>query len=107
VQGAGQLFFLVAIAAVFWFLLIRPQRRRQQELAATQQTVQPGDEVMLGAGIFGVVTDADDDVVELEVTSGARMKVARAAVVRILTPDHAEPDAPTDLQGPPGATPDH
>jgi preprotein translocase subunit YajC len=104
------LFFLVAIAAVFWLMLIRPQRRRQQELAATQQTVQLGDEVMLGAGIFGVVTDADDEVVELEVTSGARMKVARAAVVRILTPDvaeSAEPDPPTDLQGPPGATPEH
>ena len=111
-QGAGQLFFFVAIALVFWFLLIRPQRRRQQELAATQRAVRTGDEVMLGAGIFGIVAEADDEFVELEISSGARMKVARAAVVRNLTPDAADPDlaepqSPTDPQVPPGSTPDH
>jgi preprotein translocase subunit YajC len=93
VQGAGQLVFFVAIAAVFWFLLIRPQRRRQQELAATQQMVELGDEVMLGAGIYGVVAAADDEFFELEVSSGARMKVARASVVRIVTSEHDEPGA--------------
>src|SRR4051812_44601875 len=124
VQGAGQLVFFVAIAAVFWFLLIRPQRRRQQELAATQQMVELGDEVMLGAGIYGVVAAADDEFFELEVSSGARMKVARASVVRILTSAHDQPDGtaidpnidptidpnidPTiDPQGPTGPTPGH
>jgi preprotein translocase subunit YajC len=131
-QGAGQLVFFVAIAAVFWFLLIRPQRRRQQELAATQQMVELGDEVMLGAGIYGVVAAADDEFFELEVSSGARMKVARGSVVRILTSEHDQPGAteidptagpttapgtdlgtdptidPTiDPQGPTGPTPGH
>lgn len=74
----------ILIAAVFWLLLIRPQRKRQLELLRTQRSVQPGDEVLLGAGIVGTVADADDDYVGLEVSPGVRLRVARGAVVRIL-----------------------
>jgi preprotein translocase subunit YajC len=96
VQGLAQLLPFVIIAVIFWFLLIRPQRKRQQQLADTQRSVEIGDEVMLGAGIYGAVTDVDEDAMVLETSPGSRMRVARAAVVRNLSLE-ARRDHPTDV----------
>jgi preprotein translocase subunit YajC len=100
VNGLEQLLPFVLIAAVFWFLLIRPQRKRQAALAATQRSIELGDEVLLGAGIVGRVVEAGDEFLQLEISPGARMKVVRGAVVRVLTEERApetelRPD-PTD-----------
>jgi preprotein translocase subunit YajC len=95
VNGLEGILPFVLIAAVFWLLLIRPQRKRQLELLRTQRSVQRGDEVLLGAGIVGRVADADDDYVGLEVSPGVRLQVARGAVVRILVPA----DRPEDTEG--------
>jgi preprotein translocase subunit YajC len=74
----------VLIALVFWFLIVRPQRRRQQALAATQSALGVGSEVMLGSGIFGRVASFDDETIRLEVAPGTLVKVSRAAIVRVL-----------------------
>lgn len=86
---AGLLPF-VLIALVFWFLIVRPQRRRQRELASTQSSLGPGTEVMLGSGIFGTVVSVDDETLQIEVSPGTTMKVARQAVVKVL----GGPDVP-------------
>jgi preprotein translocase subunit YajC len=87
VNGIAGLAPLVLIAVVFWFLLIRPQRRRQLDLQAVQRGIDIGDEVMLGAGILGRVAEADDEFLRLEVDPGVHLKVARQAVVRVIDPD--------------------
>jgi preprotein translocase subunit YajC len=74
----------VLIALVFWFLIVRPQRRRQQALAATQSALGVGSEVMLGSGIFGRVASLDDETIQLEVSPGTSIKVSRAAIVRVV-----------------------
>jgi preprotein translocase subunit YajC len=93
VNGLEQLLPFVLIAAVFWFLLIRPQRKRQMALLATQRSIELGDEVLLAAGIVGRVVESGDEYLQLEISPGARMKVARGAVVRVVAPeqvtDHA------------------
>jgi preprotein translocase subunit YajC len=90
VNGLEQLLPFVLIAAVFWLLLIRPQRKRQQALMQTQRSLQLGDEVLLGAGIVGRVAELpDDEYLDLEVAPGVRMKALRGAVVRNLT-DHRD-----------------
>jgi preprotein translocase subunit YajC len=76
----------VLIALVFWFLIVRPQRRRQQQLASTQAALGPGTEVMLGSGIFGTVASLDDETLRIEVAPGTVVKVARQAVVRVIEP---------------------
>ena len=92
-KGLEQLLPFVLIAGVFWLLLIRPQRKRQLEMMATQRAVTSGDEVILGAGIVGRVVGEADDYLELEVAPGVAMKVARQAVVRVLQPeDDPAPD---------------
>ena len=80
----------IAIAAIFYLLLIRPQRKRQLEVQATQRAVTVGDEVLLGAGIFGRVAGESDEFLELEISPGVHMKVARGAVVRVLRPEGLE-----------------
>ena len=83
----------VLIALVFWFLIVRPQRRRQHELAATQSALGVGTEVMLGSGIYGTVASVEDDTLHLQVAPGTIVKVARQAVVKVI--DRAEaPGAP-------------
>ena len=92
-NGLAGLAPFVLIAVVFYLLLIRPQKRRQTELAATQRGLEIGDEVMLGAGIVGRVAETGDEFLQLEVQPGVHVKVARQAVVRVL---HPEPDASTE-----------
>jgi preprotein translocase subunit YajC len=86
---SGQWVFLIAIAALFYFMLVLPQRRRarqQQELAAR---VRPGVEVMTTAGLFATVHDVTDDEVFLEVAPGVVQRYAKGAVMRVI--DHDEP----------------
>ena len=99
-EGLVGLVPFIAIAAVFWLLLIRPQRKRQLELMATQRAVTVGDEILLGAGIVGRVVGEADDFLELEIAPGVAMKVARGAVVRVLQPETTEtsPDGLDDSE---------
>jgi len=83
------IFPLVLIVLAFWFLVIRPSRKRQQETARIQSSVDVGAQVMLGSGVYGRVVGIGDDTLQLEVSPGTTIKVARQAVVRVV--DSAEP----------------
>lgn len=96
-DNLGALLPLVLIVLLFWVLVIRPARKRQQELSATQSSVETGAEVMLGSGIYGTVVSVDDDTVQLEVAPGTHVKVARQAVVRVVEPA-GTPGEPADLE---------
>ena len=105
--GAAELIWLALLAVAFWFLLIRPQRRRQLQVLETQRGVSVGDEVMTNAGFFGRVTAEVDDPVAgdcllLEVAPGTEIKIARGAVLRVVTPQPAEPDLADDTAPPVG-----
>jgi preprotein translocase subunit YajC len=76
---------LVAIALLFWLVLIRPAQRRQRALGQLQRAVAPGDEVMLTSGIYGTVRAIDDDTMSLEVADGVTLRVVRAAVGTVVT----------------------
>ena len=72
------------IIAVFWFLVIRPQRNRQRELLQMQSSLVAGDEVMLTSGIFGVVRQTTDEHAWVEVADGVTLKVARGAIGQVV-----------------------
>ena len=100
-EGLAQVFPFLLLALAFWFLLIRPQRKRQMELMSTQNAVEIGSEVMLGSGIFGRVTAETDEHLSLEVAPGVVIKVARAAVVRVVaSEDDTRPDDRDGTQHP-------
>jgi preprotein translocase subunit YajC len=76
---------LIVLAVTFglmWVLFILP---RQRQLRAHQRliaTIEPGDEVVTGGGIYGTVTEVDAEMVRLEVSPGVELRIARAAVLR-------------------------
>jgi preprotein translocase subunit YajC len=88
------------IIVVFWFLLIRPQQKRQREAQQMQSELAAGSKVMLTSGIFGTVTEITDDHIGIEIADGVAIKVVRAAIGRILPDDfgQAEPGDDTDAQ---------
>lgn len=92
----AQVLPLLLIVLAFWFLVIRPARKRQQDTARIQASVDVGTEVMLGSGIYGTVVAVADDTLQLEVAPGTIVKVARQAVGRVITDSTREAGASND-----------
>ena len=88
---------LVGFALLLWLLLVRPQARRQRELAHMQSTLEVGDEVVLTSGVFGTVRGLDEAVAEVEIADGVTIRVARGAVGQVRS-EHTEsaPDVPEE-----------
>ncbi|WP_161962461.1 preprotein translocase subunit YajC [Nocardioides speluncae] len=76
---------LVGIVLLFWLLMVRPAARRNKELGQMQAELAVGDEVMIGAGVFGKIHSVDgDDRLKLEIADGVVVEVARGAVVKVV-----------------------
>jgi preprotein translocase subunit YajC len=88
-SGAGssaflvQIFPLVLIFVVFYFLLIRPQQKRAKEHEAKINAVQKNDEVVTGGGLMGKVTKVADDYVEVEIATGVRVKAIKSTLTNV------------------------
>ena len=93
-QDVTPLLFLVGIALLFWLLLVRPQARRQRELARMQSTLEVGDEVMLTSGVLGTVRALDDEFAHVEIAPGVTIKVVRGAVGQVVREDRTPDDEP-------------
>ncbi len=74
------LIFIGLIIGVFYFLMIRPQRKRQKEHEELMIELQKGDKVITAGGIYGVVESLSDESVVLKIESGATIRVARNSV---------------------------
>jgi preprotein translocase subunit YajC len=82
------LILLAAMFVLLWALLIRPQRRKQMEQQQLLASIEPGDEVLTVGGIYGIVTDVDDeDDLIVEVAEGIQVRVARRGVGGVVKPD--------------------
>lgn len=75
----------VAIIAVFYFLMIRPQQKRTREQAEMQKALGPGDRVMTVHGIFGTIKHMGTKTAILELSPGAEMTVVLNAIARKAT----------------------
>jgi preprotein translocase subunit YajC len=74
---------LVLMFVVMYFLMIRPQQKRQKEQRAMMDALAKGDEVITSGGVLGTVTAVKDGYVTLEVASGA-MVVQKSAITTLL-----------------------
>ena len=81
------LLLFIMIPLGMYFLMIRPQQRRAREMQRMQSDLAPGAEVMTGSGMYGTVTEIDeeDGTVVLEISSEVHVRFARAAIARVLT----------------------
>ena len=78
------LLFPIILIAIMYFLMIRPQMKRQKEHRAMLDKLSKGDEVITSGGIAGTVTDIGDNFVTLEVADNVRVRVQKAAVGNVL-----------------------
>jgi preprotein translocase subunit YajC len=93
--GLSSLIFLVLFGGIFYFMLIRPQRRRVQQHRALMSSLDLGDEVVTIGGLYGTVRRLGDEDIDLEVASGVTLRVLRSAVARKATTTVAEPETGT------------
>jgi preprotein translocase subunit YajC len=82
----GMIFFLIAIFAIFYFIMIRPQRKRQKQQQAMIAALQKGDKVMTIGGIYGTIDSINETTIILKVEGGTTLKVARTAVNPVKDP---------------------
>ena len=85
----------LVILVAFWFLVIRPARKRQADLQATQNATGVGTRVMLSSGFFGSVTEEREETFMVELAPGTVVEVAKGAVVRIVEPVVLDADSGT------------
>ncbi len=80
----GMLFPIAAIFAIFYFLLIRPQQKKQRQQDAMIKSIEKGDSAVTTGGLHGKVTGVTDDVLTLEIAAlkgeRVRVKVSRARI---------------------------
>jgi preprotein translocase subunit YajC len=93
---SGQLVFLIAIGALFYFMLVLPQRRKARQQQALTASLKPGAEVMTTAGLFATVHDLTDDEVYLEVAPGVVQRYAKGAIMRVIPADEPQIEAGTE-----------
>jgi preprotein translocase subunit YajC len=78
-EGASFI-FIALMFAFFYFLIIRPQRRRMNDLQSLQRSLELGDEVVTIGGILGTIRRFDGDIVTLELSPGTEARVNRRAI---------------------------
>jgi preprotein translocase subunit YajC len=80
VQGASSLIFIILMFAVFYFLLIRPQVKRQKEHQAMLNALQKGEMVITRGGLIGKITGITNNILTLELQEKVRVRVVRSHV---------------------------
>ena len=80
------------IGIIFYFLLIRPQRKQQKEIKERQDSLKAGDKVVSAGGIYGIVREVQQDTVKLEIAPNTIIKIAKTSIVTTVAKDgSAEP----------------
>ncbi|WP_238694880.1 preprotein translocase subunit YajC [Nocardioides caeni] len=82
-ENAASLLPIVAIAVIFWLLIIRPASRQRKAAADLQAALSVGDDVMLTSGILGSIVGTDGEHLELEIAPGVVIQVMRGAVASV------------------------
>jgi len=73
---------LILIIVVFYFFMIRPQMKKQKELATFRNSIAKGDKVVTTGGIYGKIVELKDNTVLLQVDDNVKIRVDKAAIVK-------------------------
>lgn len=77
---------------IFYFILIRPQQRREKERRALLSAIKSGDRVLFGGGLIGVVTHVTDKTFTIKMADKVKVEVVRGAVTQVLEKGGELPD---------------
>ncbi len=78
------IFMMVAMIAIFYFLIWRPQSKRAKEHRELINSLTVGSEVMFAGGLMGRITKLQDDIAVIELSKGVEIKIQRASVISVL-----------------------
>jgi preprotein translocase subunit YajC len=84
---------LIAIFAIFYFLVLRPQSKKAKDHQKMLSELKKGDDVTTQGGIIGKITGIKDNEVTLQVQEGVRLRVLRSAVNGVYSPDAPKTEA--------------
>jgi preprotein translocase subunit YajC len=94
-----QLILIVAMFALLWLFLIRPQRARAQAHRELVTRVDIGDEILTVGGLYGHVIEIDeDDDLMLEIAPGTQVRIARRAVAAVVPPEQETEEEPLAIE---------
>lgn len=83
--GAGGLLFpMLIMFGIFYFLLIRPQQKKQKEHQEMINNLKKGDRVVTGGGIHGRITNSDENTLTVEIADNVRVKMNRGSVAALV-----------------------
>jgi preprotein translocase subunit YajC len=86
------MYLMIAMLAIFYFLLIRPQQKRQKEHKQMLTNLQKGDTIFTSGGLRGKITGIDETVITIEIADRVRVKVNRSAVGGLISKGEAAPE---------------
>ena len=75
---------LILIFLIFYFLLIRPQQKKQKEHKILLDSIQRGDEILSSGGILGKVIKVDNDKLTVEISKGVHVTIIRSTVADVI-----------------------
>lgn len=86
--GVGQYSFLIMMLLIFvvmYIFMIRPQQKKQKEIAKFRDNLKKGDKIVTVGGIYGVVAEVKENHLLVEVDNGVKIKVDKTCVVNDIT----------------------
>jgi len=84
--GMSGLLLIFAIFGIMYFLLIRPQQKRQKDVKQMQSSLRVGDRVTTSGGIHGTIAAVSDNTVSIKVAEKVKIEVDRSAIAGIISP---------------------
>ena len=87
----GFFIFILVMLVAMWFLLVRPQRRRQLDTQRLLDSLAVGQEVFTAGGLYGTITALEEDEARVEIADGVEVRVAKRAIAGVLSADQ-EPE---------------
>ncbi len=82
--GTEMLIMIGIFFAIMYFMIIRPQQKRQKEHKSLMDSLTKGDEVVTNGGMMGKIKAVSDDVVRIELTESVVIKVQKSAIASVL-----------------------
>lgn len=79
-SGWVNIIMMVALIAIFYFFMIRPQQKRQKEIQKAREALSNGDKVMTAGGIYGKVKEVGEKYFIIEIAENTRIRVAKDSV---------------------------
>ena len=90
-NGWGNIIFIVALVAIFYFFMSRPQSKRQKEIKKVRDSLKQGDKVITAGGIHGKIKNVKENTVTLEIADGMNITVEKTSIYATAPEESEQP----------------